>query len=98
MQLPHTLCAYQDVNYTIELKDEDQKSLSIFGPFEHVGPGIVAHKILDNISESANYSLRVRLTSVAGTSESDSYFLGKNARGLPKCKNITLSNGREKKS
>ena len=52
--------------------------LSIFGPFEHVGPGTVAHTLFDNISESANYSLRVRLTSVAGTSESDIKFLGKN--------------------
>ena len=51
--------------------------LSIFGPFEHVGPGTVVHRIFDNISESANYSLRVRLTSVAGTSESNIYFLGK---------------------
>ena len=45
MQLPSTICYYQDLNYTIIIGGINESDIVELGPFYHQGPGSVQHDI-----------------------------------------------------
>lgn len=51
-------------------------TIKLYGPHMHLGPGNVSHIIMDGIQRDANYSLRVQLDSLAGSSASNRYYFG----------------------
>ena len=54
----------------------DSELVKLDGPHTHLGPGKRSHTLMDGIKRDANYSLRVQLNSLAGTSTSSRYYLG----------------------
>ena len=51
--------------------------IKLYGPHTRLGPGNVSHTITDGIQRDVNYSLRVQLDSLAGSSASNLYYFGK---------------------
>ena len=48
--------------------------VKLIGPYSHVGPGTVSYSVSDGIERDTNYSLRVEINSLAGSSESRRYY------------------------
>ena len=69
MQLPLLICEHQVANYTINVIDKtvDQSNHSInytsmtYGPYLHVGPGIVSHAITSGLERDKEYSAMVNV-------------------------------------
>ena len=77
-QLPD-VCTNQPVNYTfiIETEENDTAIVILEGPYFHIGPGLVPHCV-NGLHKYRNYSIFVQVNSIAGSSESDKLYFGKN--------------------
>ena len=78
LQLPE-VCPNQPITYTfmIENNDTDLPHKVIEdGPHHHKGSGLIVHCI-DGVQKNKNYSISVRVESIAGSSNSQKYYFGK---------------------
>ena len=58
MQLPMSMCDYQELNYTIIFDSINESSLMEEGPFYHRGPGTLMHDIVsDKLVRDEEYSV-----------------------------------------
>ena len=68
MQLPAFICTDQTVNYTIIITDDTVNQLVIntnhnmsYGPFFHIGPGVVSRDIISGLDRNKEYSAMVNV-------------------------------------
>ena len=69
MQLLAFICTDQTVNYTIIITDDTVNQLVMntnhnnmsYGPFFHIGPGVVSHDIISGLDRNKEYSAMVNV-------------------------------------
>ena len=69
MQLPSFICAHQTVNYTITITDDIMNQSNYlmnmnyisYGPYFHLGPGVVSCDITSGLDRNKEYSAIVNV-------------------------------------
>ena len=59
MQLPSSVCSYQEVNYTIFIENISDNHTLNYGPYYHQGSGSIKEDIAQGLGRDKDYSLGI---------------------------------------
>ena len=68
------MCPYQDIVYSIEVREERLSELNQNLTFLHRGSGNVQHRIMSGLDRNKSYSLLVMVNTMVGESEVSTSF------------------------
>ena len=77
------ICINQPINYTFiiekaEAYEEGDTSI-MEGPHYHEGPGLITHQCtISGLKKDQNYSIKVLVNSISGSSQSQEHYFGEN--------------------
>ena len=77
IQLPESICSFQEINYTLLVEGENEQLVTTVGPIVKVGPGVLKETIVSNLKGNQVYSLIVRAELYSQLALSNKHYFSK---------------------